>query len=78
MESYETSATVEGEGQVRVTGVPFKPGTQVEVTISPQRRSAADFAAAWRTLCQHLRSQPAAPLSDAEIEREISDFRAGR
>jgi hypothetical protein len=35
MNSYETSATVEDRGQVRVTGVPFKPGTQVDVTITP-------------------------------------------
>ena len=35
MESYETSATVEDTGQIRVAGVPFAPGTQVEVIISP-------------------------------------------
>jgi hypothetical protein len=34
--SYETSATVEDHGQVRVVGVPFAPGTEVEVTISPK------------------------------------------
>jgi hypothetical protein len=33
---YETSATVEDQGRVRVAGVPFAPGTQVEVTISPK------------------------------------------
>jgi hypothetical protein len=35
MKSYETSATVEDQGQIRVGGVPFAPGTQVEVIISP-------------------------------------------
>jgi hypothetical protein len=35
MSIYETSATVEEQGQVRVTGVPFAPGTEVEVTIKP-------------------------------------------
>jgi hypothetical protein len=35
MNTYETSATVEGEGQIRVTGVPFAAGTQVQVAISP-------------------------------------------
>ena len=39
MNSYETTATVEDHGQVRVAGVPFAPGTEVEVTISPKRRS---------------------------------------
>jgi hypothetical protein len=31
--AYETSATVEGQGQVRVAGVPFAAGTQVDVII---------------------------------------------
>lgn len=35
MNSYETSATVEEQGRVLVAGVPFAPGTKVEVTISP-------------------------------------------
>lgn len=38
METYETFATVEERGQVRVAGVPFAPGTEVEVTISPKPR----------------------------------------
>lgn len=38
MPAYETSATVEGEGQVHVVGVPFPPGTEVEVTIHPKRQ----------------------------------------
>lgn len=78
MQTYETLATVEGQGQVRVTGVPFAPGTPVEVTISPQRRPAADFAAAWQNLCNQLRKLPAEDVTDAEIEKEIGDYRAGR
>jgi hypothetical protein len=35
MKAYETLATVEERGQVHVAGVPFAPGTQVGVTISP-------------------------------------------
>lgn len=33
MNIYETSATVEEQGQVRVVGAPFEPGTHVEITI---------------------------------------------
>jgi hypothetical protein len=40
MKTYETTATVENHGQVHVSGVPFEPGTEVEVTISPKVRSA--------------------------------------
>lgn len=46
MNSFETSATVEAQGRVLLAGVPFAPGTEVEVTISPKRRSVeADDAA---------------------------------
>ena len=54
MESYETSATVEGEGRLRVEGVPFPPGTRVEVTISLQERPPAEVAAAYQQLCAAL------------------------
>lgn len=41
MQAYETSATVEPNGQVHLAGVPFAPGTQVEVIISPKQNGAA-------------------------------------
>jgi hypothetical protein len=43
MKTYETSATVEEQGHVRVAGVPFAPGTEVQVTISPKRRAEDDL-----------------------------------
>ena len=42
VETFETSATVEDRGQVRVAGVPFAPGTEVAVTISPRARPRAE------------------------------------
>jgi hypothetical protein len=33
MNTYETSARVEEQGQVRIVGVPFAPGTEVKVSI---------------------------------------------
>jgi hypothetical protein len=39
MNSYETSATVEHQGHIHVARVPFAPGTEVDVTISPKVRS---------------------------------------
>jgi hypothetical protein len=33
MNIFETTATVEDQGEIRVPGVPFAPGTEVEVTI---------------------------------------------
>ena len=42
MKSYETSATVQEHGQVKLDGVPFAPGTEVEITISPKVLSEAE------------------------------------
>jgi hypothetical protein len=33
MNTYETTATVEEQGQIHVAGVPFAPGTEVDVMI---------------------------------------------
>ena len=44
MNTYETSATVEEQGRVLVAGVPFAPGAEVEITISPKRRSEDEVA----------------------------------
>jgi hypothetical protein len=46
MNIFETSATVEEQGRVQLVGVPFAPGTEVEVTISAKRREDAAMAAA--------------------------------
>lgn len=35
MNSYETSAIVQAQGRILVVGLPFAPGTQVEVTFNP-------------------------------------------
>jgi hypothetical protein len=77
MNIYETSATVEDQGQVRVAGVPFAPGTEVEVTISPKRRPAEEFTAAWQRVCAELRGRPELKeITDEDIRKEIDRYRA--
>lgn len=78
MSSYETIATVEKAGTVHVSGVPFDAGTEVEVLISPRRRPADEFSAAWKRLCEALRRRPQIrTMSEEEIEAEIIRQRAG-
>jgi hypothetical protein len=36
---YETSAIVEEQGKLHLADVPFAPGTEVEVVISPKMRA---------------------------------------
>lgn len=44
METYETSGTVEEQGRILVGGVPFPPGTKVEIAISPMRQTENEVA----------------------------------
>jgi len=79
MKAFEASATVQPQGDIRVPGVPFAPGTEVEVTISPKRKNAAEFAEAWQRVTAELRRSPIGnSISDADIQKEIDDFRAGK
>jgi hypothetical protein len=79
MNSFEALTTVQASGDIRVAGLPFAPGTEVEVSISPKRKSAREFSAAWDVVCRELRKLPkAASISDDEIQSEIDDFRASR
>ncbi len=79
MKAYETVATVQDPGEVRVAGVPFAPGTEVEVTISPRRRAAEEFVAAWQLVCTQLRERPGLEtISDDEIRDEIDRYRTGQ
>ena len=40
MSTFETSATVDEQGRVLVAGVPFAPGTEVEVWLSLKQQSS--------------------------------------
>ncbi len=59
MNTYETTATVEGQGEVRVAGVPFAAGTEVEITISPKARTTDEIIAseneAWAAARERMR-----------------------
>lgn len=79
MDRYETFTTVQDKGEVRVSGVPFAPGTEVEVTISPKRASGEQFITAWNRVCAQLRGAASTQnLSDEDIQREIEGCRDGR
>jgi hypothetical protein len=50
MNTFETTATVEDHGHLHLCGVPFAPGTKVEVRISPTAQSAAEATTTDETL----------------------------
>ncbi len=77
MPSFETTATVQSNGQLQVSGVPFPQGTAVEVLITPQRSAAVDFVTRWREVTSQLRVGRT-ELTDQEIHGEIENYRARR
>lgn len=79
MNSFETSTTVQPSGDVRVVGVPFAPGTEVEVMISPKRKGSAEFSQTWDRVCGEMRKLPQmVSISDDQIQNEIDDYRTDR
>jgi hypothetical protein len=72
MNTYETTGTVEAHGEVRVAGVPFAPGTEVEVTIKPAANGGAAAAAVRATrlfaaLDKARNTEPVGPLRREEL-----------
>ena len=79
MKTFETFTTVQPPGDVCVVGVPFAPGTEVEVTINLKRASAEEFVKTWGRVCQELRAgSTVRSITDEDIQQEIDDYRAGR
>ena len=52
MNAYETSATVAEHGELQLGGLPFAPGTRVEVSISPKEAPTTSKQAAFDELDQ--------------------------
>ena len=79
MKTFEVTTIVEATGEIRVAGVPFSAGTEVDVIVSPKRQSGEDFRRNWEEVCRQLRSLPtAASVRDEEIEAEVAEHRARR
>jgi hypothetical protein len=78
MKAFEATAIVEGNGEIRVAGIPFSAGTEVEVVVSPKRQGGDEFRRNWEEVCRQLRTLPAAKLSDEEVQAEVADYRARR
>ena len=77
--SFETLATVQSHGDVRIAGVPFAPGTEVEVAIHPRRADPEDFRHAWKQVCEELRAATQSQsLTDEDIQQEVKEYRSQR
>ncbi len=68
MDSYETLATVEQQGQIHVSGVPFAVGTEVEITIRERIDVEANSASTKREVAGTRLSELFARLQGRNIE----------
>jgi hypothetical protein len=75
MSTYETTATVENQGQIRVSGLPFEVGTKVDVTVTPAHNGADSRGRAAQLLAalDNARNcESVGPLRRAELyDRDI-------
>jgi hypothetical protein len=79
MNTYETSTTVGGQGDIHLMGVPFHPGTEVEVVISAKAAHGAPAADADQQVAKLLatlnhahNTEPIGSLNREELhDREI-------
>ena len=79
MKTFEVTTVVEPTGEIRVAGVPFSAGTEVEVIVSAKRQGGEDFRRNWEEVCRQLRSLPTATnVSEEEIQVEVAEHRARR
>jgi len=79
MNAYETTATVNEQGQLHLAGLPFDPGTEVEVIVKPTQVAPDAMAEAakleeararMRDLFARLRgrnTEPIGPLRREEL-----------
>jgi hypothetical protein len=70
MTHYETSTIVSGKGEIHLAGLPFTPGTEVEIVVSPKATIGAgsDRAAALLTALDRARNtQSIGPLRRDEL-----------
>lgn len=77
MPPFETTATVEDQGQIHISGVPFQAGTAVDVMIRPRANGAEVLGRASRlfaALDAARNSRSVGPLNRAELyDRTVAD-----
>jgi len=71
MDIFETSTTVGGQGDIHLAGLPFTPGTEVEIVVSPKPAPTTPggdrLAALLAALDRAHNAQPIGPLRREEL-----------
>lgn len=79
MVAYEKSVLVEDGGEIRLTGLPVKPGQRVRVSVTVEDDSRPERVAALRRLFADMQQSPnARAITDEQIAAEIDAYREGQ
>ena len=79
MNTLTKRTKVESNGWLKIQAPPELENQEVDVIIIPQRPTASERVAAWRSLTEDLRQRlEPEDITEEEIQKEIDDYRAGR
>ena len=79
MKAYRKHIVIQDPNHTVLTGLPFRPGEQVEVVVLGEDPAAARAVEELRRLLQETQSLPSArTVNEEDIAREIAAYREGR
>lgn len=79
MDTYRLRTKVSKDGQLSITGLPFRAGMEVEVIIQGQSQDRQALANELKALFKEMQSLPQADvITEEEIAAEIAAYRASK
>jgi len=79
MDTYRVRTKVSKDGQLSITGIPFRAGAEVEVTVRGERQDRQALANELKALFKEIQSLPQAQtITEEEIAAEIAAYRASK
>lgn len=79
MDTYRVRTKVSKDGQLSITGLPFRAGAEVEVIVRAERQDRQALVNELKALFKEIQSLPQAQIiTEEEIAAEIAAYRASR
>ncbi|MCQ3936156.1 MAG: hypothetical protein DPW18_03810 [Chloroflexi bacterium] len=79
MDTYRVRTKVSKDGQLSITGLPFRAGAEVEVTVRAEQQDRQALANDLKALFKEMQALPQAQtITEEEIAAEIAAYRASK
>ncbi|MCK6567756.1 MAG: hypothetical protein DCC59_10950 [Chloroflexi bacterium] len=79
MDTYRVRTKVSKDGYLSITGLPFRPGAEVEVIVRAEPQNRQALVNELKALFEEIQSLPLAQtITEEEIAAEIAAYRASR